>query len=297
MQHQLAAVAVAERTEPEHRRGQPERVAHGDQVERRLRRVESLADRRAARRSRPRGSGSRPPATRISEIRTRLARSGADRVAARLRHAVRIADALGSRRPSRRVRTTPSRARADVSRHLRLRRRRELARSHEGYQARDPTTARDRILAALPTPWNRTGFDRRHVLGERFSKLGDVVFDVVFGTSGSPCSCVAGDRGRGQMRNVGLTLRVVAVRMAVQSTATSLARSAGGFATPPGAGSLSPIGPPTDSSTARFGSLALSLISCLRSPSEWVEVVGNFYPPRTHPKPAAYPLPGARSMR
>ena len=61
MQHQLAPVAVAERAEVEHRRGQAERVADRDQVERRLRRVERLADRRAARRWRPPGSGWRPP--------------------------------------------------------------------------------------------------------------------------------------------------------------------------------------------------------------------------------------------
>ena len=40
-QHHLAAVAVAERAEVEHRGGQAERVADGDQVERRLRRVEA----------------------------------------------------------------------------------------------------------------------------------------------------------------------------------------------------------------------------------------------------------------
>ena len=54
-QHQLAAVAVAERAEPEHRAGEAERVADRDQVEGRLAGVEVLADRRAARRSRPRG--------------------------------------------------------------------------------------------------------------------------------------------------------------------------------------------------------------------------------------------------
>jgi hypothetical protein len=43
-QHQLAAVAVAERTQPEHRRGQPERVADRHHVELGLRRVEGLAD-------------------------------------------------------------------------------------------------------------------------------------------------------------------------------------------------------------------------------------------------------------
>ena len=43
-QHQLAAVAVAERAEVEHRGGQAERVADRDQVERRLRGVERLAD-------------------------------------------------------------------------------------------------------------------------------------------------------------------------------------------------------------------------------------------------------------
>ncbi len=42
--HQLAAVAITERAEPEHRRREAERVPHGDQVERRLRGVERLAD-------------------------------------------------------------------------------------------------------------------------------------------------------------------------------------------------------------------------------------------------------------
>ena len=44
-QHQLAPVAVAESAEVEHRRGETERVADCDQVERRLRGVERLADR------------------------------------------------------------------------------------------------------------------------------------------------------------------------------------------------------------------------------------------------------------
>ena len=44
-QHQLAPVAVAERAEVEHRRGETERVADCDQVERGLRGVERLADR------------------------------------------------------------------------------------------------------------------------------------------------------------------------------------------------------------------------------------------------------------
>ena len=43
-QHQLAAVAVAERAEVEHRRSETERVPDRDQVERRLRGVERLAD-------------------------------------------------------------------------------------------------------------------------------------------------------------------------------------------------------------------------------------------------------------
>ena len=43
-EHQLAAVAVAQRAEPQDRRRQPERVADGHQVERRLGRVECLAD-------------------------------------------------------------------------------------------------------------------------------------------------------------------------------------------------------------------------------------------------------------
>ena len=42
--HQLAPVPVAQRPEPEHGGGEPERVADRDQVERRLRRVERLAD-------------------------------------------------------------------------------------------------------------------------------------------------------------------------------------------------------------------------------------------------------------
>ena len=54
-QHQLAAVAVAERAEVEHRGGEPERVADRDQVERRLRGVEAPCRCRAARRWRPRG--------------------------------------------------------------------------------------------------------------------------------------------------------------------------------------------------------------------------------------------------
>ena len=44
-EHQLAPVAVAERTEIQHRRRQAERVADRDQVERHLGRVERLADR------------------------------------------------------------------------------------------------------------------------------------------------------------------------------------------------------------------------------------------------------------
>ena len=42
--HELAAVAVAERAEPEHGGGEAERVADRDEVQRRLRRVERLAD-------------------------------------------------------------------------------------------------------------------------------------------------------------------------------------------------------------------------------------------------------------
>src|SRR6185312_8119917 len=44
-QHQLPAVAIPERSEPEHRAGEAERVADGDEVERRLARVEVRADR------------------------------------------------------------------------------------------------------------------------------------------------------------------------------------------------------------------------------------------------------------
>ena len=44
--HALAAVPVAQRPEPEDRRGEAERVAHGDQIERRLGRIERRADRR-----------------------------------------------------------------------------------------------------------------------------------------------------------------------------------------------------------------------------------------------------------
>ena len=43
-QHHLAPVAVAEGTEVQHRRGEPERVADRDQIERGLRGVERLAD-------------------------------------------------------------------------------------------------------------------------------------------------------------------------------------------------------------------------------------------------------------
>ncbi len=43
-EHQLAAVAVAQSPEPEHRAGEAEGVADGDQVERRLRGIEVLAD-------------------------------------------------------------------------------------------------------------------------------------------------------------------------------------------------------------------------------------------------------------
>ena len=59
-EHQLAAVAVAERAEVEHRGGQPERVADGDQVERRSATRRTPCRCRAARRWRPRGSGWRP---------------------------------------------------------------------------------------------------------------------------------------------------------------------------------------------------------------------------------------------
>ena len=45
-EHHLAPIAVAERTEVEHRGREPERVADRDQVERDLRRVEGLTDRR-----------------------------------------------------------------------------------------------------------------------------------------------------------------------------------------------------------------------------------------------------------
>ena len=43
-QHRLAAVPVAQRAEPQHRRREPERVADGDEVELRLRRVEVQPD-------------------------------------------------------------------------------------------------------------------------------------------------------------------------------------------------------------------------------------------------------------
>jgi hypothetical protein len=43
-QHQLASVAVAEGAEVEHRRGEPQRIPDGDQIERRLAGVERLAD-------------------------------------------------------------------------------------------------------------------------------------------------------------------------------------------------------------------------------------------------------------
>ncbi len=43
-QHQLTPVAVTERAQIEHRGGKPERVAHGHEVERRLPRIERLAD-------------------------------------------------------------------------------------------------------------------------------------------------------------------------------------------------------------------------------------------------------------
>ena len=43
-EHELAAVAVAERTEVEHRGGKAQRVADGDEVERGLRGVERLPD-------------------------------------------------------------------------------------------------------------------------------------------------------------------------------------------------------------------------------------------------------------
>ena len=45
-QHELAPVPVPQRTEVEHRCGEAERIAHGDQVQGRLRRVERRADRR-----------------------------------------------------------------------------------------------------------------------------------------------------------------------------------------------------------------------------------------------------------
>jgi hypothetical protein len=45
-EQQLAPVAVADRTEPENRGGEAERVADRDQIQGRLRRVERLPDRR-----------------------------------------------------------------------------------------------------------------------------------------------------------------------------------------------------------------------------------------------------------
>ena len=54
-EHQLAAVAVAERAELEHRRREPERVADGDEVERRSARRRRPRRCPAARRSRPTG--------------------------------------------------------------------------------------------------------------------------------------------------------------------------------------------------------------------------------------------------
>ena len=60
-QHPLASVAVPDRAEVQHRGREPERVPDGDQVERRLGRVERRARSTAARRSRPPGSGSRRP--------------------------------------------------------------------------------------------------------------------------------------------------------------------------------------------------------------------------------------------
>ena len=59
-QHPLASVAVAERAEPEHRAGQAERVADGDQVQVGLRGVERLPILAAPRWPRP-GSGWRRP--------------------------------------------------------------------------------------------------------------------------------------------------------------------------------------------------------------------------------------------
>jgi hypothetical protein len=44
-QHDLASVPVAERAEPQHGGREPERIAHGDQVQRRLGRVERRPDR------------------------------------------------------------------------------------------------------------------------------------------------------------------------------------------------------------------------------------------------------------
>ena len=60
IEHQLAAVPVAERAEPEHRRGQAEGVADRDQVERRSATSRTPCRCRAGRRWRPPGSGWRP---------------------------------------------------------------------------------------------------------------------------------------------------------------------------------------------------------------------------------------------
>ena len=81
-QHHLAPVAVAQRAEVEHRRGEAERVADRDQVEPRLPGVEGLADVRQGDVGDERFRLA-TPATRISAVRTSCARSGALRGSAR----------------------------------------------------------------------------------------------------------------------------------------------------------------------------------------------------------------------
>ena len=84
-QHQLAAVPVAQRAEPQDRSGEAERVADRDEVQRGLRRVEVPGRSTAARRWRPTGCRFATAATRISERRTRPPLAGppdAARVAA-----------------------------------------------------------------------------------------------------------------------------------------------------------------------------------------------------------------------
>ena len=60
-EHQLAAVAVADRAEPQHRGREPERVADGDQVQASSATSRTPPRSTAGRRWRPPGSGWRPP--------------------------------------------------------------------------------------------------------------------------------------------------------------------------------------------------------------------------------------------